>query len=183
MSVLAIIALITGVLGVLFTIKQNIWCWPLALISVVTSSVEFYNERLYGDMALQGFYFLAGVYGWWFWNENRKKEFRVINTPMKMWVVMLVITILQFAIYYFLLKKFKGDQVLFDSILTACSITATYMMTKKWVENWAFWVLIDFAYVILYWKKQMPLFAVLYLVFTIMAAYGFYLWRTQRSLK
>lgn len=183
MSALALIALITGVLGVLFTILQKIWCWPFALISVVYSSVEFYNERLFGDMALQAFYFVAGVYGWWYWAENQKKEFHVVKTPFTMWFVMLAATIVQFFIYYFLLKKFKGDQMLFDAILTACSITATYMMTKKWLENWAVWVLIDFAYVILYWMKEMPLFAVLNLIFTLMAAYGFYLWTSQRSSK
>ncbi len=180
---LGIIALITGVLGVLFTIMQRIWCWPFALLSVITSSIEFYKQHLFGDMCLQGFYFVAGVYGWWYWSENLKKEFKVTNTPMNRWLVMLLATLAQAVLYYFLLKKFKGDQVIFDSILTACSITATYMMTKKWIENWAFWVLIDGAYVILYGIKQMPLFAILYFVFTAMAAYGFYSWRTQRSLK
>jgi nicotinamide mononucleotide transporter len=57
------------------------------------------------------------------------------------------------------------------------------MMTKKWIENWALWVLIDLAYVILYLKKDMPLFAVLYFVFSGMAAYGLYSWRIQRSSK
>ncbi len=183
MSVLATIALITGVLGVLFTIMQRIWCWPFALISVVTSSFEFYNERLFGDMALQGFYFITGIYGWYYWKKNENKEFYVAHTPRKMWLFMFLATIIQSVIYYFLLKQFKGDQIEFDAILTACSITATFMMTKKWIENWAFWVLIDLAYVILYWKKDMPLFSILYFVFTVMAAYGFYSWRTQRSSK
>lgn len=183
MSVLATIALITGVLGVLFTIMQRIWCWPFALISVVTSSFEFYNERLFGDMALQGFYFITGIYGWYYWKKNENKEFYVLHTPRSMWLFMFLATIIQSVIYYFLLKQFKGDQIEFDAILTACSITATFMMTKKWIENWAFWVLIDLAYVILYWKKDMPLFSILYFVFTVMAAYGFYSWRTQRSSK
>lgn len=183
MSVLATIALITGVLGVLFTIMQRIWCWPFALISVVTSSFEFYNERLFGDMALQGFYFVTGIYGWYYWKKNENKEFYVVHTPRTMWFLMFLATIVQSVIYYFLLKQFKGDQIEFDAILTACSITATFMMTKKWIENWAFWVLIDLAYVILYWKKDMPLFSILYFVFTVMAAYGFYSWRTQRSSK
>jgi nicotinamide mononucleotide transporter len=188
MSVLAIIALISGILGVLFTIMQRIWCWPMALISVVTSSIEFYNEHLFGDMALQVFYFIAGVYGWWYWNENQgsanspsKKEFNVTTTPLKMWFIMIIATLVQGIIYYFLLKRFKGDQVMFDAILTACSITATYMMTKKWLENWVCWIAIDGAYVVLYLIKQMPLFALLYFVFTAMSVYGFYKWRIQRS--
>ena len=80
-----------------------------------------------------------------------------------------------------LLKYFKGDQVIFDAILTACSISATYMMTKKWIENWLCWVLIDFAYIVLYGIKDLWLYAILYFVFTLMAAYGFYTWKKQKS--
>lgn len=183
MSVLGTIALVSGVLGVLFTIMQRIWCWPLALISVLASSIEFFQQRLYGDMALQAFYFVAGIYGWYYWGKSKNNEFKVTNTPTSFWLIMLVITFIQCVIYYFLLKKFNGDQIVADAILTACSITATYMMTKKWIENWALWVLIDLAYVILYLKKDMPLFSILYFVFSAMAAYGFYSWRTQRSSK
>ncbi|MBK6521775.1 MAG: nicotinamide mononucleotide transporter [Sphingobacteriaceae bacterium] len=131
MSVLATIALISGVLGVLFTIMQRIWCWPLALISVVASFLEFYEQRLYGDMALQGFYFIAGIYGWYYWKRNENKEFNVMHTPRTMRLFMFLATLIQSILYYFLLKKLKGDQIEFDAILTACSITATFMMTKN----------------------------------------------------
>jgi nicotinamide mononucleotide transporter len=183
MSILGIISLLTGVLGVLFTILQRIWCWPFAIICTITSGIDFYYQRLYGDMALQVFYFAAGIYGWIYWQQNLKKKFDVAKTPNQMWFILAAITGIQAVVYYFLIKKFRGDQVVFDAILTACSITATYMMTKKWFENWFFWVIIDFAYVILYCVKSLWFYASLYLVFTAMAAYGFYLWRTQRSLK
>ena len=183
MSVLGIISLVFGIAGVLLTIKQSIWCWPAALISVVTSGYEFYESRLFGDMALQVFYFIAGVYGWIYWERNRTKQFIVTALPLKLIVPLLSLTIVQAVVYYFLLRYFKGDQVIFDAILTACSITATYMMTKKWIENWFCWVLIDFAYIVLYGIKELWLYAILYFVFTIMAAYGFYKWKNQRSLK
>lgn len=183
MIALGIISFITGTLGVIFTIMQKIWCWPFALIATVTSAVDFYLQRLYGDMALQGFYFFAGIYGWIYWKKNLKKEFKVSATPFNAYFILVFATAVQAALYYFIIKKFRGDQVVFDSILTACSITATYMMTKKWLENWAFWVLIDGAYIILYCIKSLWFYASLYLVFTAMAAYGFYLWRTHRSSK
>ena len=181
MSILGIIALVFGVAGVLLTIKQSIWCWPAALISVVTSGTEFYQTRLYGDMALQVFYFIAGVYGWIYWGKNKTKVFKVTKIPLNMVTLLVGFTIAQFVIYYILLRYFKGDKVVFDSILTACSITATYMMTKKWLENWLCWVLIDFAYIALYGLKELWLYAILYFVFTIMAAYGFYKWKKIRS--
>ena len=181
MTILGIISLIFGVAGVLLTIKQSLWCWPAALISVITSGYEFFESRLYGDFALQAFYFISGVYGWVYWNKNKNKEFIVTILPIKFIIPLICVTLLQAILYYFVLRYFNGDQVLFDAILTACSITATYMMTKKWLENWFCWVLIDFAYIILYIIKDLWLYAILYLVFTLMAGYGFYKWKKQRS--
>jgi nicotinamide mononucleotide transporter len=79
--------------------------------------------------------------------------------------------------YYYLLLYFKGDRALLDGILTAASLTATYMMTKKWVENWLVWVVIDGAYVLLYCLKDMWLYAILYFLFTAIAFYGWLKWR------
>jgi nicotinamide mononucleotide transporter len=177
MSVLSIIAFITGVLGVWLTIKQNIYCWPAALISVVTSMLEFFNEKLYGDMALQVVYFAAGVYGWIYWQKNLKEEFRVSNVPSDSLISLTIITITQAVLYYFLLSYFGGDKPVFDAILTAASLTATYMMIRKWVENWFAWVIIDSAYVFLYGIKQMWLFSLLYLIFAVIAFIGWLKWR------
>lgn len=177
MSLLDSIALIFGVLGVLLTIKQSIWCWPSALISVLTSFVAFYNQRLFGDMLLQIFYFLSGIYGWYFWEKNKNATFIVQKINLKIIPVLLIITTILAITLFFILNYFKGDKVILDSILTAFSLTATYMMTKKWIENWIAWVVIDFTYIILYTSKSMWLFAILYFIFTIMAAYGFFKWR------
>lgn len=170
-----------GALGVWLTIKQNIWCWFFALICVIASIVEFYNKRLFGDMSLQVFYFFAGVYGWVYWKKQQNEKFTVQKTPRTFIPVLLMATIAQSVLYYFLLLHFKGDQPLLDALLTACSLTATYMMTKKWVENWAAWVLIDGTYILLYGIKAMWSFALLYLLFTIMAYYGWQKWRKETA--
>lgn len=177
MTLLGIIALISGVAGVLLTIKQNIWCWPMALISVVTSCIEFYQSRLFGDMALQVFYFVSGVYGWIYWKRKKNESFKIVHVPLKLIWPLLAFTLVQFGIYYYLLSVFKGDKVVLDALLTACSITATYMMTKKWLENWLFWVIIDFVYIGLYFSKDLYLYALLYFVFTVMALAGYLNWK------
>ncbi|WP_317899032.1 nicotinamide riboside transporter PnuC [Aurantibacillus circumpalustris] len=179
MSLLGIIALITGTLGVWLTIKQTIWCWPFALISVVTSIIEFYNERLFGDMALQIFYFFAGVYGWIYWTQKMNETFLVKKMNLRYIPLYILITVVQAVVYYYLLIYYKGDRPLLDSILTACSLTTTYMMTKKYVENWIIWVFIDATYILLYVLKDMWLFAVLNLIFTVIAFYGWLKWRKE----
>lgn len=175
-----VVALITGVLGVLLTIRESIWCWPMALISVIISIITFYQSRLFGDMSLNIFYFFSGIYGWYYWDTHKHQAFGVSSLPLKYLPHILVSIAVQAVAYYYILTFFRSDQVLFDSILTACSLTATYMMTKKWVENWLFWVLIDAAYVFLYIIKELPTYAILYSFFTLMAAYGFYAWKKQR---
>jgi len=181
MSLLSIIALITGTLGVWLTIKQSIWCWPFALTAVLTSIIEFYNVRLFGDMALQVFYFFAGVYGWIYWNEKQRESFLVKRMDVNLIPSLLAITILQAVAYYYLLIYFKGDRPFLDAVLTACSLTTTFMMTKKWVENWLLWVFIDATYILLYGLKEMWLFALLNLLFTIIAFYGWLKWRKEAS--
>ena len=199
-NILSIIALVTGTLGVWLTIRQTIWCWPFALISVLTSIISFYEVRLYGDMSLQIFYFFAGVYGWVYWKKKDKEVFIITKMPKRFLYVAILITGIQSVIYYFILINVPvivyffevifsiaslhqlppwASNPLFDAILTACSITVTYMMTKKWLENWILWVLIDSAYVVLYGIKFMWLFAILNLFFTIIAFYGWLKWRKE----
>lgn len=177
MSLLGIIALISGIAGVLLTIKQNIWCWPMALVSVITSGLEFYESHLFGDMALQVFYFTSGVYGWIYWKKKKNVSFSIKQIPSKSILPIILFTLIQFGIYYYLLTVFKGDKIVTDALLTACSITATYMMTKKWIENWIFWVIIDFLYIGLYFSKELYLYAFLYFVFTVMALFGYLNWK------
>jgi nicotinamide mononucleotide transporter len=175
-SALSIIAFVFGAAGVWLTIRQTIWCWPVSLVAVLASVAEFYNERLYGDMALQVFYFFAGVYGWMFWRRNLGRDFSVRRMPPAHWILLIAATALQSLVYYYIISYFRGDRALLDAVLTAASLSATYMMTRKWTENWITWVVIDAVYVYLYGVKQMWLFAALYLIFAAMAFYGWRSW-------
>lgn len=181
MTFLSLIAFVFGIWGVWLTIKQNILCWPVAIVAVLASIVEFYRQQLFGDMALQVFYFFAALYGWIFWNQQKQTPFIITKMPLKNWPLIIFITVLQSILFYFLLIYFKGDKPIFDGILTACSLTATYMMTRKWLENWTAWVFIDSAYVFLYGIKFMWLFALLYLIFASIALYGSIKWRKTVS--
>lgn len=179
MSIWDFIALITGILGVLLTIKQSIWCWPMALISVIISITAFYQAKLYGDVFLNIFYLVSGIYGWIYWTQKKEELFIVSKMPVKWIMYLIIFTFAQIAIYVNVLHALHADKVVFDSVLTALSFTATYMMTRKWLENWILWVIIDAAYIVLYLIKDLPMYAVLYAFFTLMAAYGFYRWKKQ----
>ena len=174
-----IIALITGVLGVILTIKQNIWCWPIATISVIISGITFFEARLYGDVTMQFVYLIAGIYGWYYWQEKSNETFKITNMPSKYWLYVCLSVLIQSILFYFILKHYKGDQIIIDAILTASSFTCTYMMTKKWLQNWLFWIIIDLAYVFLYVIKDLTTYAILNVFFAVMAIYGYFLWKKQ----
>jgi nicotinamide mononucleotide transporter len=177
MTFLSLISLVFGTIGVWLTVRQTIWCWPFALIATVSSCIDFFNARLFGDMSLQLFYFVSGVYGWVFWKSQEKTVFSVTHIPTTQILFLIVATLLQWLIYFFILSHFRGDSVLVDAGLTAASVTATYMMTRKWLQNWWCWIVIDLLYTALYVHKQMYLYAVLYLIFTAMAVYGAISWK------
>lgn len=177
MSLLSLIALISGIAGVWLTIKENVFCWPAAILSIITSSYEFYKARLFGDMGLQVFYFFSALYGWYFWRKKIGQVFIISKTPKKNIPLLIIFTVAQTIALIFLLTYFKADKILIDAVLTGFSLTATYMMTKKWIENWLAWVFIDVSYVVLYSIKFMWLFALLYLFFAIMAFYGWLKWK------
>lgn len=178
-----ILVFIISALGVWLTIKQTVWCWPVSLIAVIVSIVILYDARLYGDMALQIFYFFAGIYGWVYWEKNKDQVFKVTSINRNLVPVLIGITLLQAVAYYYLLVYFKGDRPLLDGTLTACSLTITYMMTKKWIENWLLWVFIDAAYVLLFCLKEMWFFAATNLLMAIIAYFGWLKWRRELSIK
>ena len=177
MTGLGILAFIFGAFGVWLTVKQNILCWPISLIAVIASVIEFYRQHLFGDMTLQVFYFFASVYGWLYWNKKKDESFVTKHIDSKLIPLLLVITVIQAITYYYLLIYFGGDKPLFDAILTAASLTNTFIMTKKWLENWLAWILIDISYVLLYSIKNMWPFALLYFLFAVMACYGWIKWK------
>jgi nicotinamide mononucleotide transporter len=177
MTAWSIISLVFGTIGVWLTIRQTIWCWPFAIIATITSAIDFLNARLFGDMSLQLFYFVSGVYGWAFWRIKSKETFVVTHLPNYFIWLLIAVTLLQWLVYYFILNYFHGDSVIADAGLTAASVTATYMMTRKWLQNWWCWILIDVLYVLLYLYKGLYLYALLYFIFTAMSVYGAISWK------
>ena len=130
-------------------------------------------------MALQVFYFFAGVYGWIFWKKRSAAAFNVSAMPPNAWLYLVPATLAQALLYFFIIRHFRGERALLDAVLTAASLTTTYMMTRKWIENWVAWVLIDATYIYLYAVKEMWLFGALYLIFAVMAFYGWREWRRE----
>ena len=169
-----------GIVSVWLSVRENIWSWPTAIINVSLYFVIFYRERLYADMGLQVFYAAISVYGWYHWlfGGLDRTELRVSLTPRRLWPLLAVVwAVGSGALGTLLYRNTDAALPYLDSVLTVGSLLAQWMMTRKYVENWAIWVLLDIAYVLVFLNRGLPLTAFLYGVYLLLATRGFVAWR------
>lgn len=182
------LGVITGLLCVYLAARNNIWNWPLAIISVGIYIFIFFDARLYADMGLQ-FYFMAmNIYGWYFWSNKKIVE---IKTPVvkikrvQIIYALLIIIIITPTLGYILIKlapilHYKPASFPFlDSFCTACSLVAQFYMARKILENWLLWVFVDIIYVGVYIFKGLDLTAIMYAVYVAIALMGYVDWKKE----
>ena len=165
-----------------FSIKQNIWLWPIGLISSAIYVYVFLKAGIYADMALQVYYVVISIYGWYYWSRKTTKhtnsEVKVKYTGKRSAFFLLLVTAALFIIIAFVLKNYTDSQIPFwDAFTTAASITATWMLAKKYIEHWIIWVLVDLVSSGLYVYKTLYFTVFLYLVYTVMAVVGYFQWK------
>ena len=184
MSPLEIVAKLFGIVSVYLSARQNIWSWPTALVNVLLSVPVYYAARLYSDMGLQVVYAVLSLYGWYEWlygGENRT-ELPVSRTPRRLVPLLVAIAVVIAAVLGTLSHRLTDATLPYlDASLTAASLVAQWMMTRKLLENWALWIAVDIVYVPLLAYKQLYAFSVLYLIFLGLAVAGHREWR--RSLR
>jgi nicotinamide mononucleotide transporter len=173
---------ILGILYVVLSIRQNIFTWPTGLLTSVLYIVVFYKSALYAAMSLQVYYVLISIYGWYFWlrgkNSNNKLQARVQKINKQFLLRIGAVTLLIYGFILFILINFSDSDVPFmDSLTTSLSITATWMLARKYIEHWIIWIFVDIVSSGLYIYKNLWPTVVLFLVYTVMAFIGYYEWK------
>lgn len=175
------IATVSGFLCVWLAAKQHIWNWPISMVSVICYIWIFYENKLYGDTILQ-FYFLGtAIYGWYYWQKNEASDDKPIRSlrPIEVGIAAGTIIIVGLLFGYLLSKNTDTDVPYIDGLCTAMSLTAQFLMTRKILQNWIFWVIVDLLYIPLYFHKNLALTALLYLLFAIIAFKGYCDWKKE----
>ncbi len=168
-----------------FSIKQNIWLWPLGLISSAIYVYVFLNAGIYADMALQVYYVVISFYGWYHWSRGVKNEKGTTNLPVRRTDeltagYLLIITSVLFVVISQILLHYTNSQIPYwDAFTTATSITATWMLAKKYIEHWLIWIVVDLVSSALYVYKNLYFTVFLYLVYTAMAIVGYLQWKKK----
>jgi len=175
-----LVAVVFTLVAVYLTTRQNIWSWPLGMVSVTLYALVFLQVKLYADMGLQGLYFALAVYGWWAWlhggEEHGKLEVSRVSSRAR--VGLAVLGLLAGITLGQLLERFTDASLPFmDSTLTSFSIIAQWMQTRKLLDAWLAWLAVDVFYVGMFLYKGLYLTAGLYAVFIYLAVLGFVEWR------
>lgn len=173
---------ILGILYIYFSIKQNILTWPTGLLTSLLYVYVFLNAKLYADMGLQAYYVFISLYGWYFWIKGNKpenaKRVLVKRTSLSLWIKLALVSVIFYAIILFILLKFTNSDVPYmDSMTTALSIVATWMLARKYVEHWLIWIFVDAFSAGLYIYKGLWATVVLFIVYTVMAVLGYMEWK------
>ncbi len=179
-----LVAVVVTLAAVYLTTRQNIWCWPLGMLSVTLYALVFYQAKLYADMGLQGIYFALAAYGWWAWLRGGEDhgELRVSLTSSRARAVLAAIALLAGITLGQTLARFTDASLPFmDSILTSFSIIAQWMQTRKLLEAWLVWLAVDVFYVGMFLYKGLYPTAGLYAIFLYLAVRGFVEWRRSMA--
>ena len=171
-----------GIASVFLSARQNVWNWPLGIINVALYIIVFYEAKLYADMGLQVVYVVLAAYGWWHWlHGGANRGTLPVSRVSTREIILLAIAFVAgtAALSTLLARTTDASLPLADSALTAASLVAQYMMTRKYVECWLVWIVADVAYVALFIYKELLPTAGLYLVFTVLAVMGWRQWRVS----
>ena len=184
MSGFELLAVAVTLAAVWLTAREIIWCWPTALVSVSMYAVVFYQAKLYADMGLQGVYFLLSIYGWWAWLRGGRDHTQLevsLASPGLRGLLLAIGAVLGLVMGTLLHRHTDASLPFMDSGLTAFSLVAQWMMTRKLLESWLLWIAVDVLYVGMFLYKSLYLTAGLYAVFLGLAAMGFVEWRRSMT--
>lgn len=200
LSYLEFFAVVTGILAIALSAAANIWSWPAGLVNVFLSAFAYYQVQLYPDMFLMVFFFVTNLLGWWRWanpkpgEEDRKKELKVSFMKWKQFLLISASGIVgTFLVGMMAANLHEWFPLLFnlpsafpyaDSFILVMSVITTFFMIQKKIESWIIWIIVDILATYLYFMKDLKFFALEYVIFTFIAAYGLWHWyREYRSYK
>lgn len=167
----------------ILAMQQSLWCWPAAFLSTIIYTVLFYNGALLMDSLLNVYYMAMAIYGWYFWRFGNKNDTGNQQVPIISWSLekhlkhSLIILLVALGLGYVMDNYTHADFAYLDSMTTCFSLLATYMVVKKVLENWLYWVIIDGASMYLYVNKGFYPTTVLFGLYTFLAIWGYMQWQ------
>ena len=180
-SIIESVAVFFSVLYIILVLKESILCWWAAAISVILYIYICYTAQLFPETGLQVFYLLMAFYGYYQWNKNDSTLQIEQWKTAKHLLILLIGAILTFLMGFYFSIHTNAAIPLVDSFTTVFSVFATYMVTKKVLGNWLYWIVIDAVSVYLYFSRDLHLTSLLFIVYTVIAIFGYFSWLKRNN--
>jgi len=197
---------VTGIIFVFLEIRQNIWLWPVGLVTSAVYIWVFFTSKFYADMSLQGYYLVISCLGWYWWTRGKKrrlrskatkfreaeggdveklrieetetKELQVTRLKLSTGIMLALVFFLLYIIMWFVLTRLTDSPVpVRDSFITSLSIIATWMLARKIYEHWFLWIVVNFVSAVFFLTRGLYPTVILYTVYGIMSFVGLVAWK------
>jgi len=179
MSGLEIVAVVMSVAGIWLTTRRSLWCWPVVLLATILYGVVFYRSKLYSDMLLQGLFAAFTLYGWWSWSRGVKDEGEVTVRRVSAFACALGLAagaLGSLALGYLMARFTDAAVPHLDAMLSSFSLVGQYWTTRRYIENWWLWIVVDVIYTGMFVFKGLYLTAGLYAFLILLALLGLREW-------
>jgi nicotinamide mononucleotide transporter len=178
-SVLELIAVVFAIAYLLLAVREHIACWIAAMVSTAVYLVIFFEVRLYMEAILQIFYFVMAIYGWFQWTHGKSDDYSLAITtwtPSQHAMAIAVIA-LTTLLSTFLLSSYTDARLpLMDSLTTWGAVITTFMVARKILENWIYWLVIDSLSIYLYLHRGLYFTALLFAIYIVIIFFGWAAW-------
>lgn len=183
------LAVFAGIASVWFSRIENILVYPVGLINTIIYIWLSINGDLYGEATVNFYYTVMSIVGWYMWlRKDEKKEIvlHVTYSDKKMWLYQVLFFLFFYVSIFFSLTYLKksfaqGAIPWADAFASATAFTGMWLMTKKKVESWYWWIATNIASVPLYFVKHFVFTSVYYLILLVMAVFGLIAWRKRAT--
>ncbi|MBX9782713.1 MAG: nicotinamide riboside transporter PnuC [Chitinophagaceae bacterium] len=186
-TALEYIAVFAGIASVWFSRKENILVYPVGLINTIIYVYLSFKGHLFGEVSVNFYYTVMSIYGWYLWLKKDKEHHAVLHITFsdgRWWRYQLLFFASFYTAIYFSLSYLKqnfapGAIPWADAFASATAFTGMWLMTKKKVESWYWWIATNIASIPLYFVKNYVFTSVYYLVLLVMAVFGLISWRKK----
>ena len=184
---LEIFAVIFGFLSVWFSKNNNVLVFPTGLVNTSIFVYLLFKWELLGDMVINAYYFVVSIYGWYYWTRKNNNEYTPITklniSDKKIMLLIAVISCLFVSLMYTYFDKWSGVVSYVDILTTSIFFVGMWLMAKRKIESWIYWIIGDIISVPLYLYKGLAFTSFQYFIFTFIAIAGYYKWKSIYNRK
>ena len=181
-SQLEIVSVLFGLAYVILAARENIWCWPAAFIGTGTAIFLFWDASLLMESALNVYYLVMAVFGWsqWYSGGSNRSALTISSWDAKQhFIAISTIVVLTAVTGYLLSTRTQAALPYVDSFTTWSAVITTWMVARKILENWLYWIVIDLVAIWLFSERGLYLYSLLFLLYTIIAVIGHFQWKKK----